>query len=251
MYHTLTEELFSDHVIMCYFSENDKVLWERLWRSFLKYVMLQSLQTVLMSIEERLRALDTLYSPRFIPRWEVNIEQQSRRMETIESRLGRLETLLQLRLDKLSEVIWLFYYVREKENRWGCQRIGYWEYLAELHNKQGWFPHTSRSPPRNFEKDDNKHQNKIILNSNTRDRFLRSAENRKVSRLCPTQTLCCGLITVRATGGTDSELGRWPGLQWSFKEDLIYPFTFPNVSNAGVLITIFTYPLSKPYLWIF
>ena len=66
--------------------------------------MLQTLQTVLMSIEERLRALDTLYSPRFTPRWEMSIEQQSRRMETIESRLGRLETLLELRLDKLSEV---------------------------------------------------------------------------------------------------------------------------------------------------
>lgn len=70
--------------------------------------MLQSLQTVLISIEERLRALDTLYSPRYTPRWEISIEQQSRRMETIESRLGRLETLLELRLDKLSEVIWLF-----------------------------------------------------------------------------------------------------------------------------------------------
>ena len=66
--------------------------------------MLQTLQTVLMSIEERLRALDTLYSPRLTPRWEISIEQQSRRMETIESRLGRLETLLELRLDKLSEV---------------------------------------------------------------------------------------------------------------------------------------------------
>jgi hypothetical protein len=66
--------------------------------------MLQTLQTVLMSIEERLRALDTLYSPRLTPRWEISIEQQSRRLETIESRLGRLETLLELRLDKLSEV---------------------------------------------------------------------------------------------------------------------------------------------------
>jgi len=66
--------------------------------------MLQTLQTVLMSIEERLRALDTLYSPRLTPRWEISIEQQSRRMETIESRLGRLETLLELRLDKLAEV---------------------------------------------------------------------------------------------------------------------------------------------------
>jgi hypothetical protein len=116
MYHIITEKLFSDNVSMCCFSEIDIVSWGRFWRSFLECVMLQSLQTVLMSIEERLRALDTLYSPRFIPRWEVSIDQQSRRMETIESRLGRLETLLELRLDKLSEVIWLFYYVRKKEH---------------------------------------------------------------------------------------------------------------------------------------
>ncbi|PSN41261.1 hypothetical protein C0J52_14349, partial [Blattella germanica] len=64
----------------------------------------QSLQTVLISIDERLRALDTIYSPRYTPRWEVSLEQQSRRMETIESRLSRLETLLELRLDKLSEL---------------------------------------------------------------------------------------------------------------------------------------------------
>lgn len=69
------------------------------------YVAVQGLQNVLISIEERLRALDTLYSPRYTPRWEVSIEQQSRRMETMESRLRRVETLLELRLDKLSEVL--------------------------------------------------------------------------------------------------------------------------------------------------
>ncbi|XP_069674236.1 putative leucine-rich repeat-containing protein DDB_G0290503 isoform X2 [Periplaneta americana] len=73
------------------------------WGNFRPAVSQQGLQNVLISIEERLRALDTLYSPRYTPRWEVSIEQQSRRMETMESRLGRLETLLELRLDKLSE----------------------------------------------------------------------------------------------------------------------------------------------------
>lgn len=71
-------------------------------------VAVQGLQNVLISIEERLRALDTLYSPRYTPRWEVSIEQQSRRMETMESRLRRVETLLELRLDKLSEVLSLY-----------------------------------------------------------------------------------------------------------------------------------------------
>ncbi|XP_021932424.1 uncharacterized protein LOC110835983 isoform X2 [Zootermopsis nevadensis] len=75
------------------------------WSNFRAAGNQQSLQTVLISIEERLRALDTLYSPRYTPRWEISIEQQSRRMETIESRLGRLETLLEIRLDKLSESI--------------------------------------------------------------------------------------------------------------------------------------------------
>ncbi|XP_023704622.1 uncharacterized protein LOC111862963 isoform X3 [Cryptotermes secundus] len=75
------------------------------WNNFRAAVNQQSLHTVLVSIEERLRALDTLYSPRYTPRWEISIEQQSRRMETIESRLGRLETLLELRLDKLSETM--------------------------------------------------------------------------------------------------------------------------------------------------
>ncbi|XP_066991477.2 putative leucine-rich repeat-containing protein DDB_G0290503 isoform X2 [Anabrus simplex] len=65
----------------------------------------QNLQTVLMSIEERLRGLDNLYSARYAPRLDLSMEQQARRLDSMESRLGRLETLLELRLDKISETL--------------------------------------------------------------------------------------------------------------------------------------------------
>ena len=35
------------------------------------------------------------------------------------------------------------------------------------------------------------------------------------------------------------------------KEEFLYLFIFPNLSNAGILITIFTYPFLLQYLWIF
>jgi hypothetical protein len=37
----------------------------------------------------------------------------------------------------------------------------------------------------------------------------------------------------------------------SLKEDFIYVFTFSNVSNAGIVITLFIQLFSKLYLWIF
>jgi hypothetical protein len=37
----------------------------------------------------------------------------------------------------------------------------------------------------------------------------------------------------------------------SLKEDLIYVFILSEVSNAGILITIFTQLFSKLYLWMF
>ncbi|XP_049767783.1 uncharacterized protein LOC126101140 [Schistocerca cancellata] len=67
---------------------------------------LQGVQSVLLSIEERLRSLDaSVYSSRYAPRWEVSLEQQGRRLEAVEARLGRLETLLEIRLDKLAESV--------------------------------------------------------------------------------------------------------------------------------------------------
>nr|CAD7395662.1 unnamed protein product [Timema cristinae] len=67
--------------------------------------MLQSIQVVLMNIDERLRTLENLYSPRYTTHWEISLEQQARHLDMIESRLGHFEVLLELRLDKLTETI--------------------------------------------------------------------------------------------------------------------------------------------------
>lgn len=66
----------------------------------------QNLPSVLASIEERLRALDALYSARFSPRLDqLAADAHARRLDSIESRIARLETLLELRLDKLTEMM--------------------------------------------------------------------------------------------------------------------------------------------------
>ena len=60
--------------------------------------------TVLISIEERLRALDMLYSTRFAPRWDLNQEHQQRQLENIEAKISRFESMVEMRLDKMNEV---------------------------------------------------------------------------------------------------------------------------------------------------
>nr|CAD7264983.1 unnamed protein product [Timema shepardi] len=67
--------------------------------------MRNSIQVVLMNIDERLRTLENLYSPRYTTHWEISLEQQARHLDMIESRLGHFEVLLELRLDKLTETI--------------------------------------------------------------------------------------------------------------------------------------------------
>lgn len=56
-----------------------------------------------MSIDERLRIIDNMYSMRFA-RLELTAESQTRKLESLESKISRIETLLELRIDKLSEV---------------------------------------------------------------------------------------------------------------------------------------------------
>lgn len=65
----------------------------------------QNLEGVIGSIEERLRALDNNYALRFAaPRWELNMETHNRKLEALETKLARIETILEIRVDKLTEV---------------------------------------------------------------------------------------------------------------------------------------------------
>lgn len=62
---------------------------------------------ILASIEDRLKSLGEALSrnPPRMPGWsDRSIEALSRRIEAVESRLGRLDNLMELRLDKLAEV---------------------------------------------------------------------------------------------------------------------------------------------------
>ena len=61
-------------------------------------------------------------------------------------------------------------------------------------------------------------------------RILSAAENRTAGGRCPNQMLGGGVGTDRASGGTDSDLGRWPRCPESASRRTSYGFTFCNVS---------------------
>lgn len=76
------------------------------WLSILKYVLnLQDIHSILQSIEERLRNLDNIYSMNLAPSLEEKLELYQRRLESLDSKIIRLETLMMLNLDKISENI--------------------------------------------------------------------------------------------------------------------------------------------------
>lgn len=69
------------------------------------------------------------------------------------------------------------------------------------------------------------------------------------SGLCPTHTLLAGFGVFCVSGGKTlaarpaGELQAFQpkcSLERFFKEDFIYVFNVPNVSNVGILITVFT-----------
>lgn len=75
-----------------------------------------------------------------------------------------------------------------------------------------------------------------------------ATENRRVSRLCPTQMLYAGFSTARMHGGRHSELGRWPGCNENVSRKTLYiclPFLmfryfhFDNSLYLAVSKTIF------------
>ncbi|KAJ8916252.1 hypothetical protein NQ315_016392 [Exocentrus adspersus] len=65
----------------------------------------QNYFTVLTSIEERLRNLDQVYSMQLAQTLEAKLEQYSRRLEALDTKMTRLEALVMLNLDKISENI--------------------------------------------------------------------------------------------------------------------------------------------------
>ncbi|XP_023215941.1 golgin subfamily A member 4-like [Centruroides sculpturatus] len=65
----------------------------------------QVLQDVLASIDDRLRGLDTFGYTLKLARLDFSLEQLVRRLENIETKLGRLETKFDLRMEKVEEVV--------------------------------------------------------------------------------------------------------------------------------------------------
>ncbi|XP_044267176.1 uncharacterized protein LOC123012980 isoform X2 [Tribolium madens] len=74
-------------------------------KSFQTSVHQQDLQSILISIEERLRNLDNIYSMHLSPTLEEKLEQYQRKLESIDTKIIRLESLVMLNLDKISENI--------------------------------------------------------------------------------------------------------------------------------------------------
>lgn len=54
-----------------------------------------------MSIEDRLRNLDTVYSQQYSPTVEGKLDQYIRKLEGIETKISRLEAVMSLELDRI------------------------------------------------------------------------------------------------------------------------------------------------------
>ncbi|GFT92708.1 uncharacterized protein NPIL_37411 [Nephila pilipes] len=65
----------------------------------------QPVQDVLMSIDDKLRGLDTFSYTLKLARLDFSLDQLVRRMENIESKLGRLDTKFDVRMEKVEEVV--------------------------------------------------------------------------------------------------------------------------------------------------
>lgn len=65
----------------------------------------QTFQSILNSIEERLRNLDNIYSMQLSETLKTKIDQYHRKLETLDKKLIQLESIMMLNLDKISENI--------------------------------------------------------------------------------------------------------------------------------------------------
>lgn len=64
---------------------------------------MQGIQSILQSIEERLRNLDHIYALRYSTRTDSSTDQFVRRIEMLETKLSRIESLIEVQLEKISE----------------------------------------------------------------------------------------------------------------------------------------------------
>jgi hypothetical protein len=95
--------------------------------------------------------------------------------------------------------------------------------------------------------------NTVTLNSNTRYGFHALWRSQ---RAAPYPGLASSLQHSEAEWWMSQPVRSADGLQsvWAserFMETFLYFFTFREVSEAGILISIFTYLFPKPYLWMF
>lgn len=65
----------------------------------------QNLQTILLAIEERFQHLDKIYATQYSPSIENKIEQYLKKLEAIDSKINRMEGVITLQLEKISENI--------------------------------------------------------------------------------------------------------------------------------------------------
>lgn len=63
----------------------------------------KNLQSVLISIEERLRNLDSIYKTQYGPTIEGKVEHFGRKLDGLEAKITRLESVVQMEVDKISE----------------------------------------------------------------------------------------------------------------------------------------------------
>lgn len=72
---------------------------------YFAFTFFQNFFSILTSIEERLKSLDNIYSMQLSQTLEAKLDQYSRRLEALDTKIIRLEALVMLNLDKISENI--------------------------------------------------------------------------------------------------------------------------------------------------
>lgn len=72
-------------------------------RTFRNALNQQGIQSILQSIEERLRNLDHIYALRYSTRTDPSTDQFVRRIDMLETKLSRIESLIEVQLEKIAE----------------------------------------------------------------------------------------------------------------------------------------------------
>ncbi|KAL0266388.1 UNVERIFIED_CONTAM: hypothetical protein PYX00_008941 [Menopon gallinae] len=64
-------------------------------------IPINNVESAILAISERLRTLDSFIFAS--PKWELTLDSHSRKLESLESKISRLETFLDLKIDKLAD----------------------------------------------------------------------------------------------------------------------------------------------------